>query len=139
MEKILTSIGNSSDSVCCVFVQGNEFLAGLRRYGPNKVLWTIPGGRCDDGEIIESALRREVLEETGLHDIQVVDYLGQLPGYKEGDKVHIFLCKTNQTPQLLEPDKFSEWRWVKVSDVKEAFLNQGVLATIEEVIGQQHL
>jgi 8-oxo-dGTP diphosphatase len=37
-----------------------------RGHEPGKGLWSIPGGRVESGESDESALVREVLEETGL-------------------------------------------------------------------------
>lgn len=137
MEEILTSIGDSTVSVCAVFVTGDTFLVGLRHYGPHKILWTIPGGRCHGGETLETALRREVMEEIGIQDLTIANYLGQVPGYKEGDTVHVFLCETAQIPQLLEPDKFSEWRYMKVSDIAESFMNKDVLSLIKAVVVDQ--
>ena len=37
-----------------------------RGHDPGKGLWSIPGGRIEDGEADEEALVREVREETGL-------------------------------------------------------------------------
>jgi ADP-ribose pyrophosphatase YjhB (NUDIX family) len=34
---------------------------------PSRGLWSVPGGRVEPGESGQEAVRREVLEETGLH------------------------------------------------------------------------
>jgi 8-oxo-dGTP diphosphatase len=46
-----------------------------RGHEPGKGLWSIPGGRVEDGESDEVAVAREVLEETGL-----IVAVGQLIG-----------------------------------------------------------
>lgn len=37
-----------------------------RKYPPEAGKWTIPGGAVRMGELIEDALKREIIEETGL-------------------------------------------------------------------------
>src|SRR4051812_36423779 len=54
-----------------------------RGHAPSEGLWSVPGGRVEDGETPEQAAAREVLEETGLYvdvgkllaSVRVGDYL----------------------------------------------------------------
>lgn len=63
-----------------------------------------------------AALRREVGEEVGITDLQIKNFIAEPPGAKEGDIVLLFYCTTAQDPQLLEPEKFSEWKWVELKE-----------------------
>lgn len=116
----LSRIGNKNICPITVTVRDGKVLMGLRHYTPDKwksiSAWTTPGGRCDDGETIEATLRREMKEEAGITDFEIVDYIGEVVGAKEGDTVPIFFCRTNSEPLLMEPEKFSEWRWIPIKD-----------------------
>ena len=46
-----------------------------REVAPFKGCWCLPGGHIDDFEPVESAVRREVLEETGL-DFEPSEFIG---------------------------------------------------------------
>ena len=46
---------------------GDAILLVERAGEPLKGYWSLPGGLLETGELIEDAVRREVLEETGLH------------------------------------------------------------------------
>ncbi len=48
-----------------VFVEGRVVLV-KRRFAPLAGQWSLPGGAIEVGETLETALRRELLEETGL-------------------------------------------------------------------------
>jgi ADP-ribose pyrophosphatase YjhB (NUDIX family) len=123
----LKEIGNSKMCPGVVLVREGRVLIGLRHYTPDKwktvSVWTVPGGRCDDGETLEQALRREVAEEVGITDFEITELLGKAPGAKEGDTLYLFKGATNQEAQLLEPEKFSEWKWVSKEDVPENFIS----------------
>ncbi|MEJ8653322.1 NUDIX hydrolase [Streptomyces sp. MS1.AVA.3] len=46
---------------------GNEILLVREDLGANgEMLWSLPGGGVEDGELMHEALRRELQEETGL-------------------------------------------------------------------------
>lgn len=116
MQEQLQKIGSKELCPIAVISRDGKILMGHRHYTPDKwkkiSVWTVPGGRCDEGEKIEETLRREVQEETGITDLDIVEYLGEVPGAKEGDVVPIFACKTKQDATLMEPEKFSEWKWI---------------------------
>ena len=46
--------------------QKNQILLIRRNLDPGRGLWALPGGYVEQGEAVEVAMQREVLEETGL-------------------------------------------------------------------------
>lgn len=122
----LAKIGNTTTCPSAIIIKDKKILLGLRNYTPDKwkdiSVWATPGGRCDLGETIEVALRREVQEEVDITDLVIVDFISQVPGVKEGDIVPIFYCTTKQEPTLMEPEKFSEWKWVSIEEYSKGDL-----------------
>ncbi|MCX6713221.1 MAG: NUDIX domain-containing protein [Candidatus Vogelbacteria bacterium] len=116
----LDRLGNETTCPIAVVVKNGHLAMGFRHYTPDKwktiSVWTIPGGRCDNGETLEQTLRRETKEETGITDLKILKFIGEVPGAKEGDVVPIFACESDQDPQLMEPEKFSDWKWVNFAD-----------------------
>ena len=55
-----------------IFNKKGEVLLIRREHDPYKGYWTIPGGRVNYGETLEDALKREMMEETGL-EIEIID------------------------------------------------------------------
>ncbi len=136
MEKELSRIGNKTTCPVAVIIKNGKVLMGLRHYTPDRwktiSVWTIPGGRCDSGETLEITIRREVKEETGITNLEILKYLGEVSGAKEGDTVPLFICRTEQEAQLIEPEKFSEWRWFGVEEFPKNFINPSALKFIKE-------
>ena len=133
--KQLSFIGTKTTCPAVAIIRGNKMLIGLRHYTPEKFknisLWTTPGGRCDEGETIEQTLRRETEEETGIMNFEITDYLGEVPGAKEGDIVPVFIGRTDEEPRLMEPDKFSEWKWEDLDNIPTNFINPAALSLIK--------
>jgi len=71
--------------VSALVVRENKLLL-IHRFKNGDEYWVIPGGGAEEGESLEDALKREVLEETGL---KLVDH--KLLGSDEGEEhIHYF-------------------------------------------------
>lgn len=134
LNTILQKIGGNKDVPVAFIFRDNKLLIGLRNYTPDKwkdiSVWTAPGGRCDNGETLETTLRREVLEEIGIDDLKITEYLGSVLGAKEGDVVFVFKAETCEEPILTELEKFSEWKWCSLSQIPSNFINPEALKLI---------
>jgi len=137
MDELARQLARPGDRSLCpgVFVlRGDLVLVGLRRYAKSQIgktdLWTIPGGRCEEGETIGRAVRREAAEEAGLTDIELIAWLAEIPGARQGDIVPLFIGRSPQEPKLMEPEKFAEWRWCRPAEVPQPFINPPALELV---------
>ena len=105
----------SKTAVIAAIIRHGKILLGLRDYKNGPTVWTAPGGSVDKNETLEAAARREVEEETGINDLEFIDYIGNVKA-DERDLLHIFYCKISNTPKRMEPDKFLEWTWYPLED-----------------------
>lgn len=139
MQVKLNQLGTPTTCPAAFLVRGRTTFIGLRHYTADKFkkidLWTCPGGRCEPGETVEQTLRRETEEETGVLRLDILAYLGDVPGAKAGDNVPVFVCRAGDEPRLVEPEKFSVWKWVDVAAAPENFINPAALALVRTWIG----
>ena len=103
---------------CGAFIvnENNELLLQLRAKAPEREYWSIPGGKVEMFEKMEDAIKREVLEETGV-EVEIIDLLGICNHIVESEKTHwmspSFLCKIKNggVPKIMEPTKHLDMKW----------------------------
>jgi len=100
-----------------------EVLLVRRRDEPFRGVWALPGGFVDAGESLEEAVRRKLLEETGIRDI----YLEQLYTYGEPRRdsrarvitvAYFALVDSSQMREMWPPGEHGlESRWFPVDEL----------------------
>jgi 8-oxo-dGTP pyrophosphatase MutT (NUDIX family) len=91
--------------------------------------WSLPKGHIDPGEDTLSAARREIYEESGLKNIELVRELGSYGRYRIGENggenkteyktIHMFLFKTKEKDLKPVDPHNPEARWVDKHKVAE--------------------
>src|SRR6476469_5965312 len=102
---------------------GRVLLSGNRWFSDKPLVWTLPGGRTDEGEGIAEAVVREFREETGL-DVEVGE-LAYVAESRSAVQREIFLVCAGEVRQVggtlgCEGDEgVEELRWVRVDEMAE--------------------
>lgn len=91
-----------------------------------KKRWTIPKGHVEQGEKLEETARREVAEETGLTQVEVLDYLEKTTfQYRREDSLilmtqHNFLIKAADAKEKIKKeDWMTDIRWMDANEALE--------------------
>jgi ADP-ribose pyrophosphatase YjhB (NUDIX family) len=103
--------------VGAVVVKDGSLLMVRRAHDPYAGRWSIPGGTLEYGEYLTDAVRREVLEETGI-EVDVGDLLGILELWREPHYVildYVATPSTDATPTA--GSDASDVRWVPLDEV----------------------
>lgn len=96
--------------VAAIIVRDHEVFATQRGYGEWKDWWEFPGGKIEEGESPQDALKREILEELNA-DISV----GELLDTIEWDyptfhlTMHCFVCSLLSESLYLNEHEASAW------------------------------
>jgi mutator protein MutT len=125
-------------AVGAVILDGDRVLLVKRGHEPRKGEWSLPGGAVEVGETLETALVREVREETCL-DVSVgpvVDVLDRIrpdaAGRVEYHYVIVdYVCRVVSGEAACGSDA-DDVRWVNRGDLGTFRLTRGVLAVIEK-------
>ena len=102
-----------------VFNDRGEVLIGKRgSQATNEVgKWEFPGGGVEFGETCEAAIAREIREEfnIGIEVVEMLDYVNHILPEEGQHWVSItFIARhVEGVPEILEPTKVAEFRWVE--------------------------
>lgn len=102
----------------CVILNDKKILL-LHR---TKTDWyELPGGKIDEGETSETAAKRELKEELRC-DITILKKIGSMNfeenGFVMGYTWFLSEIKNEQVPEIGEPDKFSDYKYIPIVDLK---------------------
>ena len=97
----------------CVILDEKGRVLLLHRETSKRVQWETPGGKVEPGESEKQAAVREVKEELGV-DVKILKVLGR-KGFEEDEQSMEYVWMkariTKGEPQILEPDKFDEFKY----------------------------
>ena len=116
--------------------RGDEVLMVKRGGPPHQRRWSVPGGSVEEGETVDAAVAREVLEETGVrvspvkvvlvHDLIERDAKGQVRfHYAIAD----ILCEYVEGDPMPGSDAVNA-RWIPVRELHEYDVSEGALEAI---------
>lgn len=108
-----------------IVVNGDGAVAMVRREGAAH--WLFPKGHLDPGEDDEAAARREIMEESGLEDLELLADLGEYERPRmrkdgtardgEMKEIRMFLFRAKEGAMLAPTMEMEEARWVKREEV----------------------
>ncbi len=117
--------------VSAAYVEIKNEILFLQRAGSEKGLWGVPAGKLETGESAEAALKRELLEETGIsiNSHSHIAPLGQLFICKpSGDYIyHLYGVYLSKKPAVTLSSEHQDSCWITHDEIETFPLMSGAL------------
>lgn len=117
------SYRNPIPTVDTIIQKNSQILLVKRKNEPFKGYFALPGGFVNEGEKVEEAAKREVMEETSL-DVELIDILGVYSDPNRDPRGHImstvFIGKISNNKQKVEAlaqDDAEETVWMRLEEI----------------------
>ena len=124
--------------VGALIFQRDRILMAQRGKDPLKGWWSLPGGALETGESLAEAVKREVLEETGLEvrPLEVFEIFERIMRDADGrPEYHYVLidytCRVTGG-RLRAGDDVVHVEWVRRPDLRKMQITEGTLGVIEK-------
>ena len=123
-----------------VINRNNKVFVGKRIDNPGK-FWQMPQGGVDEGEEYFDAMKRELFEETGIKNFEIIkeidgmteyelpDYLwgkiwkGKYRGQKQKWYVIRFLGDDKEIDLNTSKPEFIEWKWINLDELPDVIVD----------------
>lgn len=126
-----------------IHYRGKVLVQKINRPEHKKGLWSLPGGKVEVGETFEEALKREVLEETGIKPEQYdFSFYKIIHQYPEAACKHMYILTLREETLEIKsnPAEIISSRWIKFTDAELqdlAYRADWVLPLLNEFIDLQ--
>ena len=123
-----------------VLNSNNLVFVGKRKDNPGNK-WQMPQGGIDKGENFISAMRRELMEETSIENIEIIKEIeqtfvyelpkkligiiwkGKFRGQKQKWFIVKFIGEENEINLKTKNPEFIEWRWVEMNELPNVIVD----------------
>ena len=130
--------------VGALIFQRGRILMAQRGKEPLKGWWSLPGGALETGETLDAAVRREVLEETGLtvEPVRIFEVFERIMRDAAGAVEYHFvlidyLCRVVAGVPCAGDD-VCRVEWMRLEDLAGLQITEGTLGVIEKAFRKWH-
>ena len=126
-------------AVSAACVRDGRVLLVLRGREPAKGLHAFPGGRVEAGETLEAALRRELMEETGLEPVTYAPFRKvELGAIEPGPAIYLLtvFVVTKARGTLVAGDDAAAVGWFTLEEAENLPITPSTLAVVRALLAE---